>query len=163
MEERAGSSIASSIQSFKAELYETLELLLSDKDFRILCKLENGVYRDVLVALLKKILRPASFEDVNDFISDLTQIGVFEVELRDVEVALPKQLFIKKRRTKKGGKKRRTKKEGVREELQIPTGFEVIGESLDGNPILLLRTYKQVLKPSRELVAVCSSLATSKS
>jgi hypothetical protein len=154
MEGRAGSSIASSIQSFKAELYETLELLLSDKDFRILCKLENGVYRDVLIALLKKILRPASFEDVNDFISDLTQIGVFEVELRDVEVALPKQLFIKKRRTKKGG---------VREELQIPAGFEVIGESLDGDPILLLRTYKQVLKPSRELVAVCSSLAASKS
>jgi hypothetical protein len=154
MEKRGGSSIASSIQSFKAELYETLELLLSDRDFRILCKLENGVYRDVLVALLKKILRPASFEDVNDFISDLTQIGAFEVELRDIEVALPKQLFIKKRRTKKGG---------VREELQIPLGFEVIGESLDGDPILLLRTYKQVLKPSRELVAVCSSLAASKS
>jgi hypothetical protein len=154
MEKAGGSSIASSIQSFKAELYETLELLLSDKDFRILCKLENGVYRDVLVALLKKILRPASFEDVNDFISDLTQIGAFEVELRDIEVALPKQLFIKKRRTKKGG---------VREELQIPLGFEVIGESLDGDPILLLRTYKQVLKPSRELVAVCSNLVASKS
>jgi hypothetical protein len=154
MGREAGSSIASSIQSFKAELYETLELLLSDKDFRILCKLENGVYRDVLVALLKKILRPASFKDVNDFISDLTQIGAFEVELRDIEVALPKQLFIKKRRTKKGG---------VREDLQIPSGFEVIGESLDGDPILLLRTYKQVLKPSRELVAVCSSLAASKS
>jgi hypothetical protein len=144
----------SSSESYKEELYETLELLLSDKDFRILCKLENGVYRDVLVALMKRILRPASFKDVNDFISDLIQIGAFEVELRDIEVALPKQLFIKKRRTKKGG---------VKEELQIPLGFEVIGESLDGDPILLLRTYKQVLKPSRELVAVCSSLATSRS
>jgi hypothetical protein len=144
----------SSSESFKEELYETLELLLSDKDFRILCKLENGVYRDALVALLKRILRPASFKDVNDFISDLTQIGVFEVELRDIEVALPKQLFIKKRRSKKGG---------VREELQIPKGFEVIGDSLNGDPILLLRTYKQVLKPSRELLAVCSNLATSKS
>jgi hypothetical protein len=156
MEREAGSSIASSIQSFKAELYETLELLLSDKDFRILCKLENGVYRDVLVALLKRVLRPSSFKDANDFVSDLTQIGVLEVELKYVETAVPRQLLIKKRRTKKGG---------VREELQIPKGFEWVGEveTPKGEPMLLLRTYKQVLKPSRELVAVCSSLATSKS
>jgi hypothetical protein len=155
MEERGGSSIASSIQSFKAELYETLELLLSDKDFRILCKLENGVYRDVLVALLKKVLRPSSFKDANDFVSDLIQIGALEVELRYVETAVPRQLLVKRRKTKRGEVER----------LQIPKGFEWVGEleSPSGEPMLLLRTYKQVLKPSRELVAVCSSLAASRS
>jgi hypothetical protein len=155
MEERGGSSIASSIQSFKAELYETLELLLSDKDFRILCKLENGVYRDVLVALLKRVLRPSSFKDANDFVSDLIQIGALEVELRYVETAVPRQLLVKRRKTKRGEVER----------LQIPKGFEWVGEleSPSGEPMLLLRTYKQVLKPSRELVAVCSSLAASRS
>jgi hypothetical protein len=155
MEERGGSSIASSIQSFKAELYETLELLLSDRDFRILCKLENGVYRDVLVALLKRVLRPSSFKDANDFVSDLIQIGALEVELRYVETAVPRQLLVKRRKTKRGEVER----------LQIPKGFEWVGEleSPSGEPMLLLRTYKQVLKPSRELVAVCSSLAASRS
>jgi hypothetical protein len=155
MEKAGGSSIASSIQSFKAELYETLELLLSDKDFRILCKLENGVYRDVLVALLKRVLRPSSFKDANDFVSDLTQIGALEVELRYVETAVPRQLLVKRRKTKSGEV----------EELQIPKGFEWVGEveTPKGEPMLLLRTYKQVLKPSRELVAVCSSLVASKS
>jgi hypothetical protein len=155
MEERGGSSIASSIQSFKAELYETLELLLSDRDFRILCKLENGVYRDVLVALLKRVLRPSSFKDANDFVSDLIQIGALEVELRYVETAVPRQLLVKRRKTKRGEVER----------LQIPKGFEWVGEveTPKGEPMLLLRTYKQVLKPSRELVAVCSSLAASKS
>jgi hypothetical protein len=155
MEKRGGSSIASSIQSFKAELYETLELLLSDRDFRILCKLENGVYRDVLVALLKRVLRPSSFKDANDFVSDLIQIGALEVELRYVETAVPRQLLVKRRKTKRGEVER----------LQIPKGFEWVGEveTPKGEPMLLLRTYKQVLKPSRELVAVCSSLAASKS
>jgi hypothetical protein len=155
MEKEGGSSIASSIQSFKAELYETLELLLSDKDFRILCKLENGVYRDVLVALLKRVLRPSGFKEANDFVSDLIQIGALEVELRYVETAVPRQLLVKRRKTKRGEVER----------LQIPKGFEWVGEveTPRGEPMLLLRTYKQVLKPSRELVAVCSSLATSRS
>jgi hypothetical protein len=155
MEKAGGSSIASSIQSFKAELYETLELLLSDRDFRILCKLENGVYRDVLVALLKRVLRPSSFKDANDFVSDLIQVGALEVELRYVETAVPRQLLVKRRKTKRGEVER----------LQIPKGFEWVGEveTPKGEPMLLLRTYKQVLKPSRELVTVCSSLATSRS
>jgi hypothetical protein len=149
------SSRASSIQELKEELYETLELLLSDKDFRILCKLENGVYRDVLVALLKRVLRPSSFKDANDFVSDLIQIGALEVELRYVETVVPRQLLVKRRKTKRGEVER----------LQIPKGFEWVGEveTPKGEPMLLLRTYKQVLKPSRELVAVCSSLATSRS
>jgi hypothetical protein len=156
MEGGADSIRGSAIQSLKngkTDVYETIELLLSDKEFRILCKLENGVYRDVLVALLKRALRPASFKEVNDLVSDLIQIGVLEVELRDIEVALPKQLLLRRKRTKKG----------VKEVLQTPKGFEVVGESQNGDPILLLRTYKQLLKPSEELRRVCSYLAASRS
>jgi len=150
MAEGGSSGRATAIEGFKVELYESLELLLSDKDFRILCRLQDGVYRDVLVALLKKVLRPASFKDANDFVSNLVQIGALEVELRYVETVVPRQLLVKRR--KKG------------EVLQIPKGFEVVGEvkSISGEPMLLLRTYKQVLKPSRELIAVCNSLAVSR-
>jgi hypothetical protein len=140
-------------EDFKAELYESLEILLADRDFRILCRLQDGVYRDVLVALLKRVLRPSSFKDANDFVSNLTQIGALEVELRYVETAVPRQLLVKRRKTKSGEV----------EELQIPKGFEWVGEveTPKGEPMLLLRTYKQVLKPSRELVAVCNNLAVS--
>ena len=154
MAEEGGSGRATAIEGFKAELYESLELLLSDKDFRILCRLQDGVYRDVLVALLKKVLRPSSFKDANDFVSDLIQIGALEVELRYVETVVPRQLLIKRRKTKRGEV----------EVLQIPKGFEAVGEvkSISGEPMLLLRTYKQVLKPSKELIVVCNNLAVSR-
>jgi hypothetical protein len=140
-------------EGFKAELYESLELLLSDRDFRILCRLQDGVYREVLIGMLKKVLRPAVLKEVNDFISGLTQIGALEIDLDYVEVPVPKKLLVKKKKTKKGEV----------EELQIPKGFEWIGEveSPKGEPMLLLRTYKQVLRPSKELVAVCNNLAAS--
>jgi hypothetical protein len=152
-EEEAAPSRASSSEGFKPALYESLELLLSDKDFRFLCRLQDGVYREVLLGMLKKVLRPTSFKEVNDFISDLTQIGALKIELDYVEVPVPKQLLVKKKKTKKGEV----------EVLQIPKGFEWIGEveSPTGEPMLLLRTYKQVLKPSEELIAVCRNLAAS--
>ncbi len=153
MEREADSSRGITSEVFKAELYESLELLLSDKDFRILCRLQDGVYRDVLVALLKRVLRPSSFKEANDFVSNLTQIGALEVELKYVETAVPRQLLVKRRKTKRGEV----------EQLQIPKGFEWVGEAETpkGEPMLLLRTYKQVLKPSKELVAVCNNLAIS--
>jgi hypothetical protein len=153
MAEEGGSGRASASGGYKAELYESLELLLSDKDFRFLCRLQDGVYREVLLGMLKKVLRPTSFDDVNDFISGLTQIGALKIELDYVEVPVPKQLLIKKKKTKKGEV----------EVLQIPKGFELVGEvkSPTGEPLLLLRTYKQVLKPSEELIAVCRNLAAS--
>jgi hypothetical protein len=153
MEAEAGSGRGITSEDFKAELYESLEVLLSDKDFRILCRLQDGVYRDVLVALLKKVLRPVSFKEVNDFISDLVQIGALNVELKYVETAVPRQLLVKRRKTKSGEV----------EKLQIPKGFVWVGEveTPSGEPALLLRTYKQVLKPSKELVAVCNNLAAS--
>ena len=154
MEERAEPGRGIAVEGFKEELYESLEVLLSDRDFRVLCRFQNGVYRDVLVALLKKVLRPSSFKDANDFVSDLTQIGALEVELRYVETAVPKQLLIKRKQTKKG----------VVEKLEIPKGFEWVGEveTPKGEPMLLLRTYKQFLKPSKELLAVCNYLAYSR-
>jgi hypothetical protein len=154
MEKGADSGRGITVEGFKAELYESLELLLADRDFRVLCRLQDGVYRDVLVALLKRVLRPSSFKDANDFVSDLTQIGALEVELRYVETAVPRQLFVRRRKTKMGEV----------EKLQIPKGFEWVGEveTPRGEPMLLLRTYKQVLKPSKELVAVCNNLAVSR-
>jgi hypothetical protein len=153
MKEEAEPSRAIASGGFKEELYESLELLLSDKDFRVLCRLEGGVYRDYLVALLKKVLRPVSLKEVNDFISNLTQTGALEVELKYVENAVPKKLLVKTRKTKKGEV----------EMLQIPKGFEWVGEveTPMGEPMLLLRTYKQFLKPSKELIAVCNALAVS--
>jgi hypothetical protein len=140
MEGGTGSGREVAIQSLKVEkleLYQTLEVLLRDRNFKFLCSIE-GIYRDDLVALIKAALRPISRKDANDQISHWIQIGVFEVELREVEFLMPKQLVEEK-------KKRRKK----------PRGYEVIGEE-DG--MVLLRTFKQFLTPTRELRAVCSVL-----
>jgi hypothetical protein len=132
------------IQSLKVErleLYQTLEALLRDRNFRFLCSIE-GIYRDDLIALVKATLKPISRKDANDQISHWIQIGVFEVELREVEFLLPKQLI--------DGEKKKRKK---------PKGYEVIGETEDGK--ILLRTFKQFLVPSQELRAVCRVLEAS--
>jgi hypothetical protein len=134
-------------EDFKAELYESIELLLADRELRkLLCSLENGVYRDFLVGALKRLLRPITKNDVEDMISNLMQFGLFEVELRTLPpIPLPKQLFVKRKKTK----------EGVIEFLQPPRGFEVIGVYGDK---ILVKTFKVFLKPSKELKSVCSVL-----
>jgi len=142
-----GSSRETTIQSLKTEkeeLYQTLEVLLRDRNFKFLCNIE-GIYRDDLVALVKVALRPISTKEANNYISHWIQIGVFEVELKDVEILLPKQLL---RRGSNGRRKGKSK---------VSKGYEVIGELEDGD-MVLLRTFKQFLKPSRELRAVCSVL-----
>jgi hypothetical protein len=139
MEGEAGSGRERAIQSLKVEkleLYQTLEVLLKDRNFKFLCNIE-GIYRDDLIALVKSTLRPVSRKDANDQISHWIQIGVFEVELREVEFLMPKQLVEKKKRKKS-------------------RGYEVIGETEDGK--VLLRTFKQFLIPTQELRAVCSVL-----
>ncbi len=143
------SSIASSSQSFKEELYESIEVLLADREVRrLLCSLENGVFRDVLAIALKRLLRPITTNDVIDIISNMIQLGMFEVEFRTPPpTALPKQLLVKRKKTK----------EGVVEVLKPPKGFEVIGVYGD---TVLLRTFKLFLKPSKELRAVCSVLGS---
>jgi hypothetical protein len=81
----------------------------------------------------------------------LIQLGVFKVELRTLPpTALPKQLFVKRKKTKKG----------VVELLEPPKGFEVLGVYED---TVLLRTSKLFLKPTQELRAVCSVLKESRS
>jgi hypothetical protein len=144
-----GSITTSSSESFKEELYESIEVLLADKEVRrLLCSLENGVFRDVLAVALKKMLRPITTNDVIDIISNMIQLGMFEVEFRTLPpIALPKQLLVKRKKTK----------EGVIEVLKPPRGFEVIGVYGD---TVLLRTFKLFLKPSKELRAVCSVLGS---
>jgi hypothetical protein len=143
------SSKASSIQELKEELYESIEVLLADREVRrLLCSLENGVFRDVLAMALKRLLRPITTNDVIDIISNMIQLGMFEVEFRILPpIALPKQLLVKRKKTKKG----------VVEVLKPPKGFEVIGVYGD---TVLLRTFKLFLKPSKELRAVCSVLGS---
>jgi hypothetical protein len=157
--ERGESSITtSSSESFKIELYESLEVLLADKEVKkLLCSLESGIFRDALVVALKRLLRPITKNDVIDIISNLIQLGVFEVESRILPPrALPKQLFVKRKKTK--GK--RKSEEGVVEVLEPPKGFEIVGVYGD---TVLLRTQKLFLKPTKELRAVCSVLKESRS
>ena len=146
--EGADSSRANTSEVYKEELFESIELLLADRELRkLLCSLENGVFRDILVDALKRLLRPITKNDVIDTINNWIQLGVFEVELRTPPpVPLPKQLFIKRKKTK----------EGVVEILQPPRGFEVLGVYGDK---ILVKTFKVFLKPSKELKSVCSILA----
>ena len=146
--EGADSSRANTSEVYKEELYESIEFLLADRELRkLLCSLENGVYRDILVDALKRLLRPITKSDVIDTINNWIQLGVFEVELRTPPpIALPKQLFIKRKKTK----------EGVVEILQPPRGFEVLGVYGDK---ILVKTFKVFLKPSKVLKSVCSILA----
>jgi hypothetical protein len=141
MEKGAGSSREIAIESLKTEkteLYQTLEVLLRDRNFKFLCSIE-GIYRDDLIALVKTALRPISRKEANDYVSHWIQIGVFEVELKDVEFLQPKQL-LKRRKGKKS---------------EVSRGYEVVGE-LEDEGMVLLRTFKQFLKPTRELRAVCT-------
>jgi hypothetical protein len=113
-------------------------VLLRDRNFKFLCSIE-GIYRDDLIALVKTALRPISRKEANDYVSHWIQIGVFEVELKDVEFLQPKQL-LKRRKGKKS---------------EVSRGYEVVGE-LEDEGMVLLRTFKQFLKPTRELRAVCT-------
>jgi len=138
----AGSGRGGFVESLKVEkgeLYQTLEVLLKDRNFRFLCNIE-GIYRDDLVALVKTALRPYSKKDANDYVNHWIQIGVFEVELKDVEFLMPKQLLERRK-----GRKSKVSK-----------GYEIIGELEDGR--VLIRTFKQFLIPTQELKAVCSVL-----
>jgi hypothetical protein len=146
--EEADSSRANTSEVYKEELFESIELLLADRELRkLLCSIENGVFRDILVDALKRLLRPITKSDVIDTLNNWIQLGVFEVELKTPPpVALPKQFFIRRKKTK----------EGVVEILQPPRGFEVLGVYGDK---ILVKTFKVFLKPSKELKSVCSILA----
>jgi hypothetical protein len=146
--EGEGSSRANTSEVYKEELFESIELLLADRELRkLLCSIENGVFRDILVDALKRLLRPITKSDVIDTLNNWIQLGVFEVELKTPPpVALPKQFFIRRKKTK----------EGVVEILQPPRGFEVLGVYGDK---ILVKTFKVFLKPSKELKSVCSILA----
>jgi hypothetical protein len=149
--EGADSGRGSSSEGFKAdpyaELYESIEVWLYDREVRrLLCSLEDGIYRSSLADAFKRLFRPIMVRDVENMINNMIQLGVFEVEMRTPPpTPLPKHLLIKKKKTK----------EGVIEILQPPKGFEIIGVYGD---TVLLRTVKMFLKPSKLLKSVCSVL-----
>jgi hypothetical protein len=138
---------ASSSEGYKAELYETVEVWLYDKEVRrLLCSLEEGVARDALVDAFKRLFRPITLSDVENRINNMIQLGLFEVELRQTPpVPLPKEFFIKRKKTK----------EGVIEILQAPKGFVI--EGVYGDKVLV-KTFKVFLKPSKLLKSVCNVL-----
>jgi hypothetical protein len=135
-------------EDYKVELYESAEVLLYDKELRkLLCSIEGGVYRDALIPALKRLLRPITKDDVVDIISNMIQLGLFTVEMRVIyPVTLPRQLLVKKVKTKKG----------VVEILKPPEGFEVVDTIGD---VVVFRVSKVFLKPTQELRAVCNVLS----
>jgi hypothetical protein len=151
MAEEGGSGRGSSSEGFKAEayadLYESIEVWLYDKEVRrLLCNLEDGVFRGSLADAFKRLFRPITVRDVENMINNMIQFGLFEVEMRSLPpIPLPKQLLVKKKKTK----------EGVIEVIQPPKGFEILGVYGD---TVLLRTVKVFLKPSKLLKSVCSVL-----
>jgi hypothetical protein len=144
----AGSGRDRTSESFKADILESVEVLLYDKELRkLLCSIEGGVYRDALIPALKRLLRPITKDDVVDIISNMIQLGLFAAEVRILPpTTLPKMFFVRRRRTKKG----------VIETLEIPHGFEVVDILEDA---VILRPHKVFLKPTQELQAVCSVLS----
>jgi hypothetical protein len=113
-----------------------------------LCSREIGVYRDLLWAWLKRLLRPITGKEVDNIINTLIQLGVFKVEWRKPPpFVLPKELLVKKKKTKKGK---------VVETLEPPKGFEIEGVYGD---VVVLRVSKQFLTPSEMLKAVCREVA----
>jgi hypothetical protein len=147
-EAEAGSGRGSSSEGFKADILESVEVLLYDKELRrLLCSIEGGVYRDMLIPALKRLLRPITKDDVVDIISNMIQLGLFTAELRVIRpVALPKMLLVKRKKTRKG----------VIEILKLPEGFKVIDDLGD---TVILEVVKVFLKPTQELRAVCSVLS----
>ncbi len=138
---------ADNSEVYRADIYESVEVLLYDKELRkLLCNIEVGVYRDTLIAALKRLLRPITKDDVVDIISNMIQLGLFTAELRILPpTTLPKAFFVRRRRTRRG----------VIETLEIPHGFEVVDVLEDA---VILRPRKVFLKPTEELRAVCSVL-----
>jgi hypothetical protein len=147
-EAEAGSGRGSSSEGFKADILESVEVLLYDKELRrLLCSIEGGVYRDMLIPALKRLLRPITKDDVVDIISNMIQLGLFTAELRVIRpVALPKMLLVKRKKTRKG----------VIEILKLPEGFKVIDDLGD---TVILEVVKVFLKPTQELRAVCNVLS----
>jgi hypothetical protein len=152
MEGGQSSDRATASEAYKADIYETIEAFLVDREMRrFLCGIEGGIYRDGMVAALKRLLRPITMDDVLNMIYNMIQLRMFEVEFRTLPTALPKELLLVRRkvRSRKNGEER------VIEELKPPKGFEI--EGIYGDTVIL-RSKKLFLKPTKELQAVCRVL-----
>jgi len=116
--------------------YASIELILSDRELaNILCKIHSEVYKDALIAVLKRVLRPASRFEIERYIMDMISMNVFGVKTVKVDLILPRELFEKR----KARKKKKQETQPLDAEIQH----------------VLYESWKVVLEPSEKLRSVC--------
>jgi len=124
-------------------VYNTIELVLSNNKqlASILCGIDNaGIFRDGLIMLLKTILRPASKKELEDYVSNLVNMGFLELEIGYILYSMPVKAL---KKNKKG-------------ELKLPKSAELVEIiNVKGEEKAMLRMWKAVLVPSFALRAVC--------
>jgi len=124
-------------------VYNTIELVLSNNKqlASILCGIDNhGIFRDGLIMLLKTVLRPASKKELEDYVSNLVNMGFLELEIGYILFSMPVKTL---KKNKKG-------------EYRLPQGSELIETRVvNGEEKALLRMWKVVLVPTFALRAVC--------
>ena len=132
-------------EGYKSELVETredleyasIELILLDRELAsILCKIHSEVYKDALIVVLKRVLRPASRFEIERYIMDLISMNAFSVRTEKVELIMPRELY----------EKRKARKKKKKEETQ-PLDAEI--------QHVIYESWKVVLQPSSKLRSVC--------
>jgi len=133
---------SSESEVYKSELvdieYASIELILTDRELaNVLCKIQSEVYKDALIVVLKRVLRPASRFEIERYIMDLISMNAFNVRTEKVELIMPRELYEKR--------KARKKKKNKKEETQLDQEVQHV----------LYETWKVVLEPSEKLRSVC--------
>jgi len=126
-------------------VYNTIELVLSNNRqlASILCGIDNaGIFRDGLIMLLKPVLRPASKKELEDYVSNLVNMGFLELEIGYTLYSMPVKAL---KKNKKG-------------ELKLPKSAELVEIiNVKGEEKALLKMWKALLVPSFALRAVCKA------
>jgi len=118
--------------------YASIELILTDRELaNVLCKIHSEVYKDSLIVVLKRVLRPASRFEIERYIMDLISMNAFNVRTEKVELIMPRELYEKR--------KTRARKKKKKEETQLDPEVQHV----------LYETWKVVLQPSQKLRSVC--------
>jgi len=116
--------------------YASIELILSDRELaNVLCKINSEVYKDALIVMLKRLLRPASRFEIERYVMDLISMNMFNVRTEKVDLLLPRELYEKK----KARKKKKQETQPLDAEIQH----------------VLYESWKVVLEPSEKLRSVC--------
>jgi len=141
------SEVYKSVESteYSDVVYSTIELVLTNNKqlAQILCGIDNnGVFRDGLLMLLKSVLRPAPRKELEDYVSNLVNMGFLELEIGYTLYSMPVKAL---KKNKKG-------------ELKLPRGSELVEIiNVKGEEKALLRMWKALLVPSFALRAVCKA------